>query len=68
MGKSHKAPYFNDDGSIEMKNTVDIGMTLDERIADGYYYSKTVKLLKYLLAHPDLLEKPCKEEVPYDEK
>ena len=68
VGKSHKAPEFHDDGTFEMKNFVDIGMTLDERIADGYYYSKTVKLLKYLLANPELLEKPAKEEVPYDIK
>ncbi len=45
---------------------IDIGLTLDERIADGYYYSKTVKLLKYLLQNPELLETPAKEEVDYD--
>lgn len=45
---------------------MDIGLTLDERIADGYYYSKTVKLLKYLLQNPELLETPAKEEVDYD--
>ena len=39
------------------------GLTLDERIADGYYYSRTVKLLKYLLHNPQLLETPANEEV-----
>lgn len=51
---------------VEGREVVDIGITLDERIADGYYYSKTVKLLKYLLQNPELLETPAKEEVDYD--
>lgn len=46
-----------------MKNSVDIGLTIDERLADGYYYSKTVKLARYLLEHPELLELPASQEV-----
>lgn len=52
--------------TIDGVEYLDIGLTLDERIADGYYYSKTVKLLKYLLQNPELLEIPAKEEVDYD--
>lgn len=51
---------------MSMKDILPIGITLDERIADGYYYSKTVKLLKYLLANPELLETAAKEEVDYE--
>jgi len=51
---------------IDGREYIDIGLTLDERIADGYYYSKTVKLLKYLLQNPEVLETPAKEEVDYD--
>ena len=46
---------------------LDLGLTLDERIADGYYYSKTVRLLKYLLQHPELLELPAGTEVDYEQ-
>ena len=49
-----------------MKETLDLGLTIDERLADGYYYSKSVRLLKYLLEHPWELEKPMKEEVQYE--
>ena len=49
-----------------MREVLDLGLTLDERIADGYYYSKTVKLLKHLLQNPKLLEAPAKEEVQYE--
>ena len=49
-----------------MRQSVDIGITIDERLADGYYYSKTVKLLKYLLENPKLLDRPAGEEVSYE--
>lgn len=51
---------------VDGREVIDIGLTLDERIADGYYYSKTVKLLKYLLHNPELLETPAREEVDYE--
>lgn len=54
--------------TVDGREVIDIGLTLDERIADGYYYSKTVKLLKYLLQNPELLETPAKEEVDYDKR
>ena len=40
-----------------------LGITLDERIADGYYYSKSVHILKHLLQHPELLEERADKEV-----
>ena len=49
-----------------MKETIDLGLTIDERIADGYYYSRTIKLLKYLLHNPELLELPADQEVDYE--
>ncbi len=65
IGKRHLAPEWHEDGTFVVRPVLNIGITLDERIADGYYYSKTIKLVKYLLAHPELLELPAKEEVDY---
>ena len=59
IGETKRRPVFAEDGSYEMRNTVEIGLTVDERIADGYYYSGTVRLLKYLMQHPELLELPA---------
>ncbi len=63
IGEKKTVPVFNADGSFTMKETVDIGLTVDERIADGYYYSKSVALLKKLLSEPELLELPASQEV-----
>ena len=65
IGEIKKRPFFNDDGTFEMKPSIDLGLTIDERIADGYYYSKTVRLLRTLLENPQLLDKPLQEEVDY---
>lgn len=46
-----------------MRDSLDIGITIDERLADGYYYSKSIKLLKTLLENPQLLELPLDETV-----
>ena len=43
----------------------ELGLTIDERLADGYYYSKSIRLLKHLLEHPELLDRPISEEVDY---
>lgn len=65
IGEKKMRPFYNDDGSFIMKDSVDLGLTVDERIADGYYFSKTVKLFKTLLENPELLEQPLGERIEY---
>ena len=65
LGERKKRPFYNDDGTVQMKDSVDLCLTIDERIADGYYYSRTVQLLKKLLENPELLDRPMNEEVEY---
>lgn len=65
IGEKKMNPVFKPDGSYEMRETVDLGLTIDERLADGYYYSKSVRLLAHLLQNPELLERPANEEVEY---
>lgn len=68
VGEMKKRVFVNDDGSEEYRNSVDLGLTIDERIADGYYYSKSVRMLKYILEHPECLERPFNEPVDYEAK
>ena len=65
IGEKKLRPFCDDEGCITMRDSVDLGLTIDERIADGYYYSKTIRLMKKLLAEPELLERPLNEEVDY---
>lgn len=65
IGKKHLKMIHHPDGTEELKEVVPLGITLDERIADGYYYSGTVALVKKLLENPQLLEAPADTPVEY---
>ncbi|HWQ59469.1 MAG TPA: 2-oxo acid dehydrogenase subunit E2 [Clostridia bacterium] len=64
IGEKKKTPCFDENGVVAMKETIDLGLTIDERLADGYYYSKTIRLMKHILNNPELLEQPFETEVP----
>ena len=65
VGEKKLRPYYDAEGNVTMKDSVDIGITVDERIADGYYFAKTLRLIRKLLEHPELLELPLSEEIEY---
>lgn len=65
LGEKKMKPFYDEKGNVTMKEVMDIGLTVDERIADGYYFSKTCKLFKKLLANPELLELRADEEIEY---
>lgn len=58
IGEIKDRPFYKEDGTYEMRPSVDLGITIDERLADGYYYSQSIKQLKKLLENPELLEQP----------
>ena len=64
-GKKYMKMEYDKDGNPDLHEVLPLGITLDERIADGYYYSSTVALLRELLAHPELLELPADTPVEY---
>lgn len=68
IGEKSMRPVFHADGTYEMREMLDLGITIDERLADGYYYSKTIKLFKELMEHPELLETPAAQEIEYAAK
>ncbi len=68
LGKKHMKMLHNADGTEELKEVIPLGITLDERIADGYYYSGTVALVKKLLENPELLDMPADTPVEYSIK
>lgn len=64
IGEKYKAPLYDDEGNVVcMREMLNLGITLDERIADGYYYSQTIRLVKHLLQNPELLLLPANEPV-----
>ena len=56
------------DGTTRRRTLVDIGATLDERIGDGFYFARSLKLMHYICANPRLLDRPIGEPSGFDYK
>ena len=66
IGEIHKAPVVNAEGELEVRDVVNLGCTVDERIADGFYFAKSIRYIKHLLANPEILDLPVGEEIDYE--
>lgn len=54
---------MHEDGQVKYRDTMEVGFTVDERIADGFYFTKSFKLFQDLLEDPTpLLTAP--QELP----
>lgn len=68
LGMLHKEELLMPDGHKEIRDVVDVGATLDERIGDGFYFSRSLKLVQYIFAHPELLDQPLGQPSNFDYK
>ena len=66
IGEKKMRPFFREDGTYEMRNTIKLGLTVDERIADGYYFAKTLRLVRKIFQNPDLLDLPAATPIDID--
>lgn len=66
IGTLHKEEILMEDGTKQIRDVVDFAATLDERIADGFYFAKSLRLVKYIFKHPELLDKPLGEPSEFD--
>ena len=67
MGEIKKEEVINEEGKKEIRDLVEFGINIDERIGDGYYFIKSLKLLEYLLNNPKMLERDCFEKIDVKE-
>ncbi len=66
IGTIRKEHVIMPDGTTQIRDIVDIGATLDERIADGFYFARSLKLIQHICANPELLERPLEEDSHYE--
>ena len=64
--ESERFEEYDENGNVTMKNALELGLTIDERIADGVYFAKSIKLLRKLLQNPELLELPLQTEIEFE--
>ncbi len=62
VGKAGKMPFGENEQTV-FKEGVELNITMDERIADGYYFAKSMRMMQYFLDHPELLDRPFGERL-----
>ncbi len=55
-----------DEDGVE-RRLCEFGITLDERIGDGYYYAKSCRMIEYVLQHPELLKEAASTPIELPE-
>ncbi len=67
IGKIHKETIIDENGKTKVIDVCDFGMNMDERIADGYYFAKSLKMFEYIINNPELLEERADAKIDYEE-
>lgn len=67
IGTIHKEKRLMDDGSEQIRDVVNFGLTLDERIGDGFYFAKCMKVVQYIFSDPRRLEEAVSTKLDYEE-
>ena len=44
------------DGKEQVRKICEFGINIDERVADGFYFAKCIKMCEHLFKHPEMLE------------
>lgn len=62
MGKEHIEPYVEND-ELTQKKIMKLGFNIDERICDGFYYAKGIKIGTRFIENPALMREPLENIV-----
>lgn len=66
IGVLHKEKKLMYDGTWQDRDVINCTFNIDERLADGFYYAKSLRIAKYLLENPAALEEPISKPVPVE--
>ena len=55
------------DDKKKLRKLCEFGINFDERVADGYYFAKSVKMLQYIFDNPELLDKKVSTKIASEE-
>ena len=68
IGTIHDEERLMPDGTKQIRKICDFGATLDESIGDGFYFARSLKVVQYICAHPEILDRPISEPSGFDYK
>lgn len=66
IGVLHKENKLMEDGTWQERDVINCTFTLDERLSDGFYNAKSLRIAKYLMEHPESLTEEIRQPVPVE--
>ena len=66
IGTMRKEMRRMEDGTDQERTLLDATITFDERIADGFYFAKSLRIARFLLENPEHLTETMETSVPVD--
>ncbi len=63
IGEIKDEIIVDEKGKQEVRKVCEFGVTLDERIADGFYFAKSVAMIEKILQDPKLLDDPVSKPI-----
>lgn len=62
-GAKQHGVKMDDDGNVKKYRYIEMKVTTDERICDGYYYASSFKMMKKFFENPRVLENPPEQVI-----
>lgn len=66
IGEARTIYEMGADGQVHSREILPIGVTIDERIADGFYFARSIKLIEHIIENPELLDAPIGDPIEYE--
>lgn len=62
MGREKVAPVVEKNKELKLSKVMNVGITMDERVADGFYFAKSLRIWKDIFANLDCLLDPMPDD------
>ena len=66
IGVLHKEQKQMADGTWQERDVINCTFNIDERLADGFYFAKSLRIADYMLTHPETMTEPISQPVPVE--
>lgn len=65
IGKIHREVKIDENGNTHLRDMMALGITIDERLGDGFYFARSMKLFEYYAENPKKMELPISEPLDF---
>ena len=63
IGEIRDEVQVDEKGKQNVRKMCEFGVTLDERIADGFYFARSVAMIEHILQNPETLNEPVSQKI-----